>query len=206
MGDVKDNLAERVAAWMRGVMRRRNWTAERWARLASTSPTNITRFLSHGGNVPSTRTLMKLSAVAGEPPPLLGEGQLLMTRALPLCSAGELRAVLESKSWVSLASVGIRRSEVLVPADTPQSHAAVRVEIDTMSAAGIAIGDTLVIELLAPPAHGQVVCALIGGKLGPVLYAPPYAIPQSTSPAWRPMPLDQIEIVGVVKQQLRTFN
>ena len=65
---------EAVRRWMRDVMERKEWSAERWARLSETSPTNITRFLRemdlHGDSefLPSSRTIAKLARTAGSQP------------------------------------------------------------------------------------------------------------------------------------------
>lgn len=64
------NEADVVRAWMRRVMDDKGWSAERWARIADTSPTNITRFLRGARHLPSARTLSKLAAVAGSAPEL----------------------------------------------------------------------------------------------------------------------------------------
>lgn len=57
-----------IRAWMRAVMEEKEWSAEHWARLAGTSPTNITRFLKDGDHTPSMKTVVKLSRVAGSMP------------------------------------------------------------------------------------------------------------------------------------------
>jgi transcriptional regulator with XRE-family HTH domain len=62
-------LRIRLKAWLRDVMKQRDWTAERWAREASIAPTTITRFLNTDdpARTPSVRTLEKLARAAGVP-------------------------------------------------------------------------------------------------------------------------------------------
>ena len=75
---MKNNPAEgyaaHIAKWMHGVMGEQGWSASEWSRQASTSPTNITRFLkamAEGSkivHVPSSTTIAKLARVAGYGP------------------------------------------------------------------------------------------------------------------------------------------
>jgi len=57
-----------IRVWMRQVMDAKGWSANQWASLAGTSPTNITRFLKDAVNIPSSRTISKLAYVAGSSP------------------------------------------------------------------------------------------------------------------------------------------
>lgn len=67
---MEDFEAKAIRVWMREVMANREWSANRWATLAGTSATNITRFLNGGKFLPSSKTLAKLSYVAGSSPQL----------------------------------------------------------------------------------------------------------------------------------------
>ena len=57
-----------IRVWMRQVMDKNGWSANRWASLAGTSSTNITRFLKDAAHCPSARTIAKLALVAGSAP------------------------------------------------------------------------------------------------------------------------------------------
>lgn len=59
-----------IRVWMRQVMDDRGWSAYKWANLAGTSPTNITRFLNQSKHQPSSSTIAKLAMVAGTVPNL----------------------------------------------------------------------------------------------------------------------------------------
>lgn len=76
MTDRTGNETAAIRTWMRSVMEKREWSAEHWARVAGTSPTNITRFLKDGQHVPSMRTIAKLSRACGSMP-TLGRGILV---------------------------------------------------------------------------------------------------------------------------------
>ncbi len=67
---MEDYEAKAIRVWMRSIMHTREWSANKWATLAGTSPTNITRFLNGGKFVPSSKTIGKLSYVAGSAPSL----------------------------------------------------------------------------------------------------------------------------------------
>tara|TARA_R110002096_G_scaffold62455_1_gene154422 strand:+ start:795 stop:1376 length:582 start_codon:yes stop_codon:yes gene_type:complete len=59
-----------IRVWMRSVMDDKNWTANKWAVLAGTSPSNITRFVRGSKFTPSSATIAKLAYVAGSHPVL----------------------------------------------------------------------------------------------------------------------------------------
>lgn len=67
---MEDYESKAIRVWMRSVMQTREWSANKWATLAGTSPTNITRFLNGGKFVPSSKTIGKLSYIAGSAPQL----------------------------------------------------------------------------------------------------------------------------------------
>lgn len=67
---MEDYESKAIRVWMRSVMQTREWSANKWATLAGTSPTNITRFLNGGKFVPSSKTIGKLSHIAGSAPQL----------------------------------------------------------------------------------------------------------------------------------------
>lgn len=62
--------ATAIREWILEVMKTKEWSANKWATLAGTSPTNISRFLNGSKFVPSAKTLGKLSRVAGSSPSL----------------------------------------------------------------------------------------------------------------------------------------
>jgi hypothetical protein len=69
--------------WMRLVMKEMGWSARQWAEAASTSPSNITRFLSRDDAAfPTMRTLSKLALAAGRDVPLLSVTEKAMTTGL----------------------------------------------------------------------------------------------------------------------------
>lgn len=67
---MEDYESKAIRVWMRSVMATREWSANKWATMAGTSPTNITRFLNGGKFVPSSKTIGKLSYIAGSAPSL----------------------------------------------------------------------------------------------------------------------------------------
>lgn len=66
IADVTDR--ERILRWMQAVTEATGWTPNRWAGIAKTSATNISRFIANDdASIPGYRTVSKLAAVA--PPP-----------------------------------------------------------------------------------------------------------------------------------------
>lgn len=71
MRDYGEWARNSVRVWMREVMAARNWSANEWATMAHTSPTNITRMLSPTSKtVPSIDTISKLAMIAQSQPQL----------------------------------------------------------------------------------------------------------------------------------------
>lgn len=130
-----------IRVWMRETMEKRDWSAEKWARLAGTSPTNITRFLKDADHMPSTATIAKLARVSGSFPQY-GNRQLNNTTyCLPVV-----------ESLVHLAEQGAAyRSVDSMETTAAVSTEAIGFEIGEASklAPGVAAGDRLVVE----PAH-----------------------------------------------------
>ena len=67
---MEDYESKAIRVWMREVMTNREWSANKWATMAGTSPSNITRFLNGSKFTPSSKTLAKLIYVAGSSPVL----------------------------------------------------------------------------------------------------------------------------------------
>lgn len=58
-----------IKQWMLGVMKEHGWTMARWAKIANTPRTSVTRCLDQKLNhIPSVRTLVRLSEAAGSGP------------------------------------------------------------------------------------------------------------------------------------------
>lgn len=116
-----------IRVWMRQVMQDREWSANHWATLAGTSPTNITRFLNEGTFTPSSTTIAKLVHAAGSQPNLSSTHNLMMQKVRQIilydetCTqidvigvygmSGDLKAF---KSCFIYTSLGIRPSDIIV--------------------------------------------------------------------------------------------
>ena len=59
-----------IANWMKEIMRKHNLSAHKWASMAETAPTNITRFLMYKKNTPRLETIIKLAAALNEELPI----------------------------------------------------------------------------------------------------------------------------------------
>ena len=86
---MEDYEVKAIRVWIRSVMDTKQWTANKWATQAGTSPTNITRFLNGSKFLPSSKTIARLANVAGSSPDLGGVG----SQVLPLISCTDLEVV-----------------------------------------------------------------------------------------------------------------
>lgn len=72
-----------IRIWMRTVMAEKDWTANKWAVLAGTSPSNITRFVRGSKFTPSSATVAKLAYVAGSHP-VLSRNEITKAKVFPV--------------------------------------------------------------------------------------------------------------------------
>lgn len=189
-----------IERWMNNVLRRNNWSAEHWARLANVPSTSITRFLKHqDSSWPSTRTVIALSKVAGVAP-TFGVG-MSQGAKVPLISMERLldmsvREAVSSRRWNSV-SIG---------ADLPSGCVAMTMTLEVLEAAGIFIGDQLVVDPNAQPERGSLVIISTGDRVTAGAYMPPVVIERRMAPgepnAW---PLDLIEMRGVIRRVDRDY-
>jgi hypothetical protein len=115
-----------IRVWLREVMDTKGWSAYKWANLAGTSPTNITRFLNQSKHQPSSGTIAKLATVAGTIPNLsvnsvVDAQSTIVTlynnkdepvRVMSVFGVkGELRAYELSKDYPSF---GVNSSQIIV--------------------------------------------------------------------------------------------
>lgn len=195
-----DSARNAVRVWMRQVMSERQWSAAHWAKLANTSSTNITRFLSPGCRiVPSADTISKLAHVAGSQPNLgfVPGAARVAVRVVPVVREGYL---------IMRDATAYATNETVAVASSASGQAvAVLVESDSMNASGILPDDIIVIEPLEvqPVAKSRIVAAVHDGKVVYAEYQPPVLIPRSTNRNHRVVGLNDAEIVGVATQVIR---
>jgi SOS-response transcriptional repressor LexA len=195
-----DSARNAVRVWMRQVMAERQWSAAHWAKLANTTPTNITRFLSPGCRiVPSSDTISKLAQAAGSQPNLgfVPGAARVAVRVVPVVREGYL---------IMRDAVSHGTNETVAVASSASDQAvAVLVESDSMNASGIFPDDIIVIEPLEvqPVSKGRIVAAVHEGAVVYAEYQPPVLIPRSTNRNHRVVGLNDAEVVGVATQVIR---
>lgn len=103
------DIESAVRVWMRRVLDEKGWSAEHWARVADTSATNISRFLSQGATLPTLRTMAKLAAAAGSWPELRGGAPALAPTMsfAPLVEVADVRLVFEGQRVKSGESIPV---------------------------------------------------------------------------------------------------
>jgi hypothetical protein len=116
-----------IRVWMRQVMQDREWSANHWATLAGTSPTNITRFLNEGTFTPSSTTIAKLVHAAGSQPNFSSTHNLMMQKVRQIVLYNEANQKIDVigvygmngdlkafKSCFTYTSLGIVPSDIIV--------------------------------------------------------------------------------------------
>jgi len=189
-----------IGRWLTDVMRRNNWSAEHWARLANVPSTSITRFLKHKDTSwPSTRTVMALSKVAGVAPSFgVATTQAARIPSVPLEQLLDMdvRELVASRRW----------SSITVSGDIPVGCVAMTMTLEVLEAAGIFIGDQLIVDPSAQPERGSLVIISTGDRVSAGAYMPPVVAERRMAPgepnAW---PLDLIEVRGVIRRVDRDY-
>ena len=205
--DDRETDVTQIRAWMRTVMDKRNWSAEHWARVAETSPTNITRFLKDSTHVPSTRTIAKLSRACGSMPEigLKVLSPVPVEKIVPLYSAKDAVSVLLLEKAPSKTTGEKAISTMQTVSD---DAFAVTVSSRRMELRGIAPQDIVTCEpvaVLKPQPGGVVLYAERDQEdfhLG--VYREPY-ITHHSSAAPEVLAIADANIVGIVVEVRRSI-
>jgi len=196
-GDVPPETRDAIRRWMRSVLSEKNWTANRWAKLAGTSPTNITRFLNPASTiVPSSDTISKLAMVAGSLPELGSAVPSTPVHMVPL------------RSWASLGRARFKPIGHVPTTMAASSEAfAVNCESDALDLGGVSVGDTLICEppRLYKPAKGRICLMKIASRVHLGIYAPPVLMPKSTNPQHIALPIENSDVLGVAVSIIRSL-
>jgi hypothetical protein len=189
-----------ISRWMNDVLRRNNWSAEHWARLADVPATSITRFLKHRDTSwPSTRTVMALSKAAGVAPNfgvLTAQGLRIPSIPMEQLLDMDVRELVAQKRWSSISVFG----------DIPAGCVAMTMTLEVLEASGIFLGDRLIVDPSAQPVRGSLVVISTGDRVSAGAYMPPVVVERRMAPgepnAW---PLDLIEVRGVIRRVDRDY-
>jgi SOS-response transcriptional repressor LexA len=202
------NIQQSVRRWVRTVMHQQGWSAEEWARRASTTATNITRILAPDNtSLPNADTLARLASVAGSQPDLVGPNRKVPPTEVPLLDhdqvmelarkkPGERSAYIENLRW-ELASLQV----MFRPSST---GFAIKVETETLRGRGLLKGDVVIIEpadFSGEDVGVAVVAAVHLKRVGAWLWYPPLLVPAHESE--NPVAIKDAKILGKVMQIMR---
>ena len=192
-------IRQTLVEWLRDVMRENDWSAEDWARHAGTSPTNLTRLLSRDdASLPGTETLFKLSRAAGSQPDLIG----LVSSPKHTVPLFTLEQIIKMAHALPV-DPSIELPQVVTTSKRSKKAFAAKIETDTLNTRGLLAGDIVVIEPDEVVVHGALVAVLHDETLKPLLYHPPFFMPQSSNAAHQPVPMDQAIMIGRIVQIVR---
>ena len=197
------NPNKKLAEWMRDCMAQNNWTAEEWARLAKTSATNITRFISEQKHTPSGRVLDRLAGVAHIPLPLGEQGGFQISgRSIPV--------VKGAKTVAQIEKLREKTSDKIITLEPVGKFAfAVQIKSDRMSMGGILPDDVVVVEpvkVKKPKQNDVIVFTTAESGVEAGRWFPPFLMPQSTNTDHDPVKITSVNVLGVAIQQIRTFE
>lgn len=199
-----------IKVWMRDVMTSKNWTASQWARLAGTSPTNITRFLSPTSDIiPSGSTISKLARVAGSQPKLGALTEVNATSAwhLPIIVPRLLSGFSPAQLWEYLMRPQSPLQTIAVDSNFNGPAFVTDVSAAGMVGRGIAPGDRIIVENVkrGEIETGHVVLfrhedqVKVGEWQGSVIVF----YPMVNSPEFKPVRSSEAEVYGRVRRVVR---
>jgi transcriptional regulator with XRE-family HTH domain len=193
-----------VDLWLRRIMMNGDGagylTANRLARKAGTTPTNITRFLSYGHPLPSLTTLNKIAHAVGVPPP----SALLSSLGQPYVDVPVILPYL-------FRHAGVKRAMQLSVETTraPARYAgcvAVKQTADTGGLAGVLLGDLVVVDhRVTPETNDLVMVALPDGTSGVYRLQGPWLVPQALGNLPSALAEDCV-VMGVARQVQRELR
>lgn len=193
----RSEIEQAIMSWLQDTRQAHDISWERWAALAQTSATNITRFLKHGRPVPKLSTLYALADALGETRPSFGAPFRIATAvdrvpvlAISCIIAGGMEEAMQQA--VEFRDV----------ANAPSNAIAVEVTVDTASHHAILPGDVVILSR-DEPKPGDLVAVVEGRDgCGIYLYQPPLLLPAAPGRT-TPVPIGERMILGVVRQVQR---
>ena len=195
-GEDRKAHAEAIRKWMKDVMAEKNWSAERWARLAKTTPTNITRFVKGAEHVPSIGTIAKLARVAGSMPPLANVRPPPPGRQVPIIETAALAGGVPRAQWGEITRR--RVGAVTTRLEVSEDAFAWSVDCTTMTGNGIFRGDMLIVEpiWIRQPRDGETVLYARDGRVLLAEYRDPLLVHHGSEPL-ESVPLRDVTMIGV---------
>jgi hypothetical protein len=191
----RSEVEQSIVDWLVATREGHDLSWERWADLAGTSGTNITRFLKHGRPVPKLGTLYALADAVGAARPSFG-ATLRMGKPIDRVPVIAI-SVLQLRGWEQAMLQAVDFREV---SPNFAETIAFKVTADTARFDGILPGD-FVICARTDPQPGQQVAVAEGEGCAVYRWHPPHLIP--ATPGAPPIPCDSRMVLGVVRQVQR---
>ena len=208
---IEEQIKQSVQRWVRTVMQQQSWSAEEWARQASTTPTNITRILADNSSLPNADTLGRLARAAGSQPDLIGKPRVGVQSEFPsvplLDHAQVLKLIqLSGKERTEFLQRAHKERPNMPILTRPSTTAyAFTLESDALRGRGLMKGDVLVVEPHDFSGHdvGGIAAAIVAGKLSAWLWFPPLLVPSHETED--PVAIKNAKILGRVLQLQRSL-
>lgn len=200
MAETRDEDRDALRSWISENLREHELSATKAAKAAGMATSTLTKFLKNDPDytfTPTTTSVAKLERLFGRAAPRSAQGSVV----LPQIEAAmvSMPKLPTSRQEAALAALAASRKGVEVW----------RIMGDALQAAGVMVGDVLVVDLNEPPMAGDIVCAEIHdrGSRRTVfrLYEKPYLVAASFDPALRtPIVVDDRNVIvrGVVTERL----
>ena len=208
---IEEQIKQSVQRWVRTVMQQQSWSAEEWARQASTTPTNITRILADNSSLPNADTLGRLARAAGSQPDLTGKpltGVRSEFPSVPLLDHAQVLKLIQlsgKERTEFLQRAHKERPNMPILARPSTTAYAFTLESDALRGRGLMKGDVLVVEPHDFSGHdvGSLAAAIVAGKLSAWLWYPPLLVPSHEEED--PVAIKTAKILGRVLQLQRSL-
>lgn len=177
----------RVREWMQRVLDAGDINANQWAKDAGVSPTVITRFLAkEGPPIPSTVSIIKLSAAIGHGP------DFLLSSRIPV-----LKSAQDVRSWLQSGSFSNDSEWVAVGGSITMGLFGLKVVSGNLLNKGITYESTIIADGFRVPGLGDLVVAGSGDEVDIFVFKPPYLEPDcpAVGKTWA---LENAEVLAVI--------
>jgi hypothetical protein len=194
---------------MRQVLSDKGWTAQKWATLAETSPTNITRALADDdGPLPNAETIARLAEAAGTQPDFTGKAddrsQLYLVPLLDRATATRM-VKMDKAARHKLLEERLETGPVFGTVYKPAPDAfAVHLEAPSSLMGGLLPQDIAVVEPIRDKlATGALVVALAEGAIQALQFVHPHYVSHWPGGALKPLAAHLVELIGRIAYIIR---
>ena len=189
--ETKVSTTDIVYQWVTSTIKRKGWSARKWAMSSEVAPSTLQRFISEKPWCLSQTVISKLAKVSGSYPKF-NDNELHVSKIKTIPIMVFKKGVLMETDDKIVTTQNISPDAYAIP-----------IQWNTMDHAGFSIGDTIVVDPKKKPTNGKCVLINFKNKIQIMEYRTPYLLPRSSDPSNKEIDMGLVDILGVVVQLIR---